>query len=77
MDAFAATLKYEAYAYPNSAHSGGVNVAFCDGHVTFVRESVEPVIYAQLMTSNSKRSSLVSGTTPDRKLTPPSEDQYQ
>lgn len=77
MDAFASTLKYETYAYPNSAHSGGVNVVFCDGHATFIRESVEPVIYAQLMTSNSKKSTLVSGGVPDRKLNPPSQDQFE
>jgi prepilin-type processing-associated H-X9-DG protein len=77
MDVFANAAKYESYAFPSSMHSGGVNVAFCGGQVEFMREQVEPVIYAQLMTSNSKRSSLYSGSTPDRQLPPPSSDQYQ
>jgi prepilin-type processing-associated H-X9-DG protein len=76
MDAFADPTKYESYAYPNSLHPGGVNVAFCGGQVEFIRENIDPVIYGQLMTSNSKRSNLYSGATPDRKLPPPSDDQY-
>src|SRR5262249_5293294 len=47
---------YESYAYPSSAHPGGVNVAFCGGNVTFIGESMDPQIYGQLMTSNSKKS---------------------
>lgn len=76
MDDFAASLKYESYAYPNAMHPGGVNVAFCGGQVEFIRESVDPVVYGQLMTSNSKKSNLYSGSTPDRQLPPPSADQY-
>jgi prepilin-type processing-associated H-X9-DG protein len=67
---------YETYGYPSSAHSGGVNVAFCGGNVTFIAESMEPTIYAQLMTSNSKKSNLVSGGVADRKLPQPSDDSY-
>jgi len=77
MEAFAGTpATYESYAYPSSAHPSGVNMAFCAGQVEFIAESIEPLIYAQLMTSNSKRSKLMSGTTPDRKLNQPSDDQY-
>ncbi len=68
---------YESYAYPSSAHPGGVNVAFCGGQVDFMRETVDKVVYAQLMTSNSKRSKLTVGGVPDRKLPQPSDDQYQ
>lgn len=69
---------YESYAYPSSAHPGGVNVAFCGGQVQFMRESIDPLVYAQLMTSNSKRSTLKdSGGNPDRKLNQPNDDQYQ
>jgi prepilin-type N-terminal cleavage/methylation domain-containing protein/prepilin-type processing-associated H-X9-DG protein len=67
---------YESYAYPSSAHSGGVNIAFCGGNVEFIAETIEPVIYAQLMTSNSKKSKLKSGTMWDRQLPQPSDDQY-
>ncbi len=77
MDAYAATpATYESYGYPTSNHPGGVNVAFCGGQVEFIAETIDPVIYAQLMTSNSKRSKLVSGGVPDRKLNQPSDEQY-
>jgi prepilin-type N-terminal cleavage/methylation domain-containing protein/prepilin-type processing-associated H-X9-DG protein len=70
--------KYESYAFPSSRHPGGVNVAFCGGNIEFMREAIDPVVYGQLMTSNSKRSKLVDATnTPDRKLQQPSDDQYR
>jgi prepilin-type N-terminal cleavage/methylation domain-containing protein/prepilin-type processing-associated H-X9-DG protein len=76
MEAFA-DLVYESYGYPSSNHPGGVNVAFCGGQVEFMAESIDPLIYGQLMTSNSKKSRLVGpNNTPDRKLTQPSDDQY-
>lgn len=68
---------YESYAFPSSAHPGGVNVAFCGGQVEFMRENIEPLVYAQLMTSNSKRSTLKDANgTADRKLPQPSDEQY-
>jgi prepilin-type processing-associated H-X9-DG protein len=67
---------YESYGYPSSNHPNGVNVAFCGGQVDFMAESIDPRVYAQLMTSNSKRSSLVIGGTPDRKLPQPSDSEY-
>jgi prepilin-type processing-associated H-X9-DG protein len=68
---------YESYGYPSSNHPGGVNVAFCGGQVEFMAESIDPLIYGQLMTSNSKRSKLLGpNDTPDRKLPQPSDDQY-
>ena len=45
---------YPNYRFPSSAHPGGVNVVFADGHVQFLQESVQPNVYCQLMTSNSK-----------------------
>jgi prepilin-type processing-associated H-X9-DG protein len=39
-------------ARPSSNHWGGVNVAFCDGRVRFVRDSMEYRIYCALMTPN-------------------------
>ncbi len=51
MEVFAGTpATYESYAYPSSAHPGGVNMAFCGGQVEFIAEQIEPLIYAQLMT---------------------------
>jgi prepilin-type N-terminal cleavage/methylation domain-containing protein len=67
---------YESYAFPSSNHPGGVNVAFCAGQIDFMAEQVSPLVYAQLMTSNSKRSDLEANNTPDRKLPQPSDDQY-
>ncbi len=45
---------YESYAYPSSRHPGGVNVAFCGGNIEFMREAIDPLVYAQLMTSQQQ-----------------------
>jgi prepilin-type N-terminal cleavage/methylation domain-containing protein/prepilin-type processing-associated H-X9-DG protein len=76
MATFANASNYEQYGFPSSNHPGGVNVSFCGGNTEFIAESIEPLVYAQLMTSNSKRSKLVSGGISDRTLTQPSDDQY-
>lgn len=54
---------------PSSNHPGGVIVTFADGHTIFLRDSIQPHVYAQLLTSDSKwndtaysNSPLVSGT---------------
>jgi prepilin-type processing-associated H-X9-DG protein/prepilin-type N-terminal cleavage/methylation domain-containing protein len=66
---------YESYGYPNSNHPGGVNVAFCDGHIVFIADSIEPRVYAQLMTSNRNKSKFYDTATmlPDRKSQQPSD----
>lgn len=38
--------------YPSSRHEGGSMMAFCDGHVKFVSNSINEWVYTQLMTSN-------------------------
>ena len=48
---------YPAYRFPSSGHPGGVNVVFVDGHTYFLQESVQPNVYCQLITSNSKSKS--------------------
>ncbi len=68
---------YESYAYPSSRHPGGVNVAFCGGNIEFMREQIDPTVYGQLMTSNSKRSKLQAGGKFDRQLPQPSDEQYR
>jgi prepilin-type processing-associated H-X9-DG protein len=73
---FADPANYESDGWPSSSHPGGVNVAFCGGQVVFVAESIDPVVYGQLMTSKAARSKLVAGGVPDRKLPQPSDDQY-
>ena len=42
--------------FPSSNHPGGVGAAFCDGHVLFLKSSVDITTYVQLMTSNSEQS---------------------
>ncbi len=42
--------------FPSSNHPGGVNAAFCDGHVLFLKSSVDITTYVQMMTSNSEQS---------------------
>jgi len=76
MEDWADTAVWEGYAYPASNHPGGVNMAFCDGHITFIAETMEPVVYAQLMTPNRNRSSVLSGGVPERKMTPPADNSY-
>ena len=69
------TTKYETYGYPSSNHPGGVNVAFCGGSIRFMGESIDPVIYGQIMTSNSRKSNLVraSDNVADRRLPQPAD----
>jgi prepilin-type processing-associated H-X9-DG protein len=43
----------------SSNHPGGVNAAFVDGHAIFLNDQVEPLVFAQLMTSNHKQSDLL------------------
>ena len=47
----------EPYRYPSSNHPGGCNVIFADGHTAFLQEAVQPLVYVQLMTSNSTQDS--------------------
>jgi prepilin-type processing-associated H-X9-DG protein len=48
---------YPAYRFPSSAHPSGANVVFADGHTYFLQESVQPTVYCQLITSNTKSKS--------------------
>jgi len=78
MSEFAATgaPMYESYGFPSSKHPNGINVAFCGGQVDFMADSVDPTIYAQLMTSNRNRSTLVINGKPERKANEPSDSDY-
>lgn len=57
------------YSRPSSNHAGGVNLAFCDGSVRFIPETIQPVVYNKLMTPygaqavNSKTSCNPIGQT--------------
>lgn len=39
---------------PSSGHPGGVIASFCDGRTVFVKDSVSPLVYAHLVTSDSR-----------------------
>jgi prepilin-type processing-associated H-X9-DG protein len=45
-------------ARPASYHPGGVNVAFADTHVNFLREDIDYKVYMHLMTSNGRKSDI-------------------
>ncbi len=68
----------EALAYPSSNHPGGVNVAFCDGSIRYLNEQVSTKIYAQLMTTNYKKSRYrdVTDNLFDRQLAQPNDADY-
>lgn len=43
------------FARPGSSHGSGANVAFCDGHGTYLRDDIDYVVYQQLMTPNGRK----------------------
>lgn len=45
------------HQFPNSNHPGGAMGAFCDGHVMFLKDTIDATVYTQLMTSRSDVSS--------------------
>jgi prepilin-type N-terminal cleavage/methylation domain-containing protein/prepilin-type processing-associated H-X9-DG protein len=62
--------------FANSNHPGGVNVAFVGGAVQYMGDSIEPRVYAQLMTTNRNQSDLHVGTRFEKDLAPLSEGEY-
>jgi prepilin-type N-terminal cleavage/methylation domain-containing protein len=56
-----------AQSQPSSNHPAGVVAAFCDGHTTFLKDSLASHVYAQLMTSNNAAASLfITGAAASR-----------
>jgi prepilin-type N-terminal cleavage/methylation domain-containing protein/prepilin-type processing-associated H-X9-DG protein len=43
------------FARPASTHGGGLNVAFCDGHIEFLRDDIDYTVYQQLLTANGRK----------------------
>jgi prepilin-type processing-associated H-X9-DG protein len=43
------------FARPASTHPGGVNVAFCDAHIEFLRDDIDYTVYQQLLTANGRK----------------------
>lgn len=48
-------LSSAAFARPSSEHRGGVQVAFVDGHVQFLKDSISYEVYALLMSPDGKK----------------------
>ena len=42
------------FARPGSFHPGGVVVVFCEGHTTFLNDTIDYAVYGQLMSSRGK-----------------------
>lgn len=53
--------------WPSSYHDHGANMAFCDGHVKFVSESIDGRVYASLITPQGTRltGALAQGVVSD------------
>ena len=62
--------------FASSFHPGGVNVAFVGGAVLYLSDRINPIVYAQLMTSNRKLSDLEYGGKHDRDMSTPGPDDY-
>ena len=52
------------FARPASMHTGGVVAAFGDGHVRFIREDMDYLVYALLMTPNGGASQVAGSDEP-------------
>jgi len=56
--------------YPNSGHSGGVNVLFCDGAVRYLPDTIDGTVWAKALTPQGSKLpfSLASGVPSYRQL---------
>ncbi|MCA9102881.1 MAG: DUF1559 domain-containing protein [Planctomycetales bacterium] len=52
------------FARPSSFHPGGVVVVFCDGHTTFLADTIDYGVYGQLMSSRGKSASVPGTNNP-------------
>jgi prepilin-type N-terminal cleavage/methylation domain-containing protein/prepilin-type processing-associated H-X9-DG protein len=43
------------FAHPASPHGSGANVAYCDGHSSYLRDDIDYIVYVQLMTPNGRK----------------------
>lgn len=67
------------FARPSSFHPGGVVVVFCDGHTTFIADTIDYAVYGQLMSSRGKYSGYpgtAPGSAPNVYKTPLDEGAY-
>jgi len=64
-------------AFPSSFHPTSVNVAFVGGQVQSISENIDTFVYAQLMTSNRKKSDLQTFEgDPEREAPQPGAEDY-
>ncbi len=73
--------KQRTDAFPSSHHPGGVNAAFAGGNVKSIRDNIDLLVYAQLMTTNRKQSELYKldandDRIPEKELSQPDDSQY-
>lgn len=52
------------YCRPSSNHADGVNAAFCDGHIEFLRDDIDYRVYFQLMTPRGLKAKIPPNGTP-------------
>jgi prepilin-type N-terminal cleavage/methylation domain-containing protein/prepilin-type processing-associated H-X9-DG protein len=50
------------FSQPSSNHPGGVVAAFCDGHTEFLKESLRPDVYAQLLSWDDASAIAIAGS---------------
>lgn len=53
-----------AFARPSSNHPGGVNVVFCDGHTSFISDTMDYVVFGLLMSPKGRLTEDIRGQTP-------------
>ncbi len=51
------------FARPSSFHPGGVNATFCEGHVQFLADTIEYLVYCQLMTPRGRAAATAPTTS--------------
>jgi prepilin-type N-terminal cleavage/methylation domain-containing protein/prepilin-type processing-associated H-X9-DG protein len=53
-----------SWSQPSSQHPGGAVAVFCDGHTSFLRETITADVYAQALSWNHLKSSTTSKNDP-------------
>jgi prepilin-type processing-associated H-X9-DG protein len=77
LSAAALGLQDQHFARPSSFHPGGVVVVFCDGHTTFLNDTIDYGVYGQLMSSRGKFTVAPDGSpVPDGYKQPLDEGSY-
>ena len=66
-----------AWSQPSSNHPDGVVVAFCDSHTLFLKTTIAPQVYAQLITSNNAKASSIPRSNWGTAAYALSDDDYQ